>query len=128
MFKLNKSEAPQRARKGLVSHILLQQGDVQNDRLAVTWVDVAPGSGQQPHSHGPEQAYVIIKGRGLMRVDNEEKEVAEGDFIYIPPNQVHSIINRSDELLTYISASTPAFDLTAIYDTGELRTETDTAS
>jgi len=125
MFKQNKSEAPRREREGLASHILLQQGDVPDVRLAITWVDVAPGSGQRPHGHGPEQVYVIIKGTGRMRVGNEEQEVAEGALIYIPPNVVHSIENLSNGMLTYISAATPTFDLKAIYDTGELRIGSD---
>lgn len=55
MFKQNKSKAPRRERDGLISHILLQQGDVPGDRLAITWVDVLPCSSQKLHSHAPEQ-------------------------------------------------------------------------
>ena len=40
MYKLNKSEVPKRQRDGLLSHILLQQGDVPNTQLSVTWVEV----------------------------------------------------------------------------------------
>lgn len=121
MFKQNKNEAPSRERDGLVSHILLQQGDVSDTQLAITWVDVAPRSSQKPHSHAPEQVYVIIKGKGLMRVGEEKQDVTEGDLIYIPPNVVHSIENLSNDMLTYISAATPSIDIKAIYDKGELQ-------
>ena len=122
MFRRGKSEAPRRERQGLVSNILLQRGDVPGDRLAITWVDVAPGSRQTPHRHAPEQVYVIIKGKGLMRVGKEEQDVSAGDLVWIPPNVIHGIENRSSDVLSYISAATPAFDLEALYDTGELRT------
>ncbi len=121
MFKQSKSGSPSRERDGLISHILLQKGDVSCERLSITWVDVAAGSGQSPHRHFPEQVYVIIKGKGRMQVGGEEQEVTEGDLIYIPSNEVHGIENTSrEEVLSYISVSTPAFDLTAFYDTGAL--------
>ncbi len=123
MFLENKERAPRREREGLISQILLQKGDVPGDRLAVTWVDVAPGAGQRPHSHSAEQVYVIVRGRGRIEVGNEKQEVAAGDLIYIPSNAIHSIRNRSDETLTYISAATPAVDMTALYDKGDLQIE-----
>ena len=67
LFKRERLKAPGRERDGLVSHILLHEGDVPEARLTVTWVDVAPGPGQRPHSHAPEQVYVAVGGRGRMR-------------------------------------------------------------
>jgi mannose-6-phosphate isomerase-like protein (cupin superfamily) len=121
LFKRSRSEATWRERDGLVSHIILHAGDVSETRLTVTWVDVAPGSGQRPHSHAPEQVYVIVRGRGKMKVGNEERQVAEGDLIYIPPDTLHGIENLADEMLTYVSAATPAVDWEAFYDEGPLR-------
>ncbi len=121
MFKQNIADAPQREREGLTSHILLQQGDVPGLGLSVTWVEVAPGSRQRPHSHAPEQVYVIVRGTGKMHVGEEAQDVRPGDLIYIPPNVTHGIENTSGETLTYLSAATPAFDLKALYDTGTLK-------
>ncbi len=73
MFTRNRSESPRRERDGLVSHILLAEGDVVGGELTVTWVDVAPGSAQRPNGHGSEQVYVVVEGRGLMRVGDEER-------------------------------------------------------
>jgi mannose-6-phosphate isomerase-like protein (cupin superfamily) len=68
------------------------------------------------HRHEPEQVYVIVEGTGRMRVGEEEEEVVTGDLIYIPPNLVHAIENRSEDVLSYLSAATPAFDIAAYYD------------
>ncbi|NJL37099.1 MAG: cupin domain-containing protein [Leptolyngbyaceae cyanobacterium RM2_2_4] len=84
--------------------------------MTVTWVEVTVGAQQQPHQHEPEQVYVLITGKGQMRVGDEAKEVAAGDLIYIPPQALHSIENTGDEVLSYISATTPAFDFKAFYD------------
>ncbi len=120
LFKRGKREAPVRRISGLTSYILLQQGDVASDNLAITWVDVEPGSGQQPHRHSPEQVYVITQGQGRMQVGEEYVDAEVGDMVFIPPDTVHSMTNTGSETLTYVSASTPAFDLKALYDTGEL--------
>jgi mannose-6-phosphate isomerase-like protein (cupin superfamily) len=117
MFKRNKSQVLTGEREGLLSHLLLQEGDIPDGKLAITWVDIKPGSGQRPHKHFPEQVYVIIKGKGRMRVGDEEEEVREGDLVYIPSNVTHGIKNLLDEKLTYLSASTPAFNIKNFYDT-----------
>jgi mannose-6-phosphate isomerase-like protein (cupin superfamily) len=124
MFKRNRTEAPRRERDGLVSHILLHAGDLPETQLTVTWVDVAPGSGQRPHSHAPEQVYVVVRGRGRMRIDDEERFVSEGDLVYIPPDTLHGIENISEKVLTYVSAATPTVDWEVFYDTGPLRART----
>ena len=121
MFKRGRSEAARRERDGLVSHVLLNVGDLPETRLTVTWVDVDPGSGQRLHSHGPEQVYVVVSGREKMKVGDEERWVVEGDLIYIPPDTLHGIENLSDEVLTYVSAATPTVDWEAFYDTGPLQ-------
>ena len=120
MFTRNKSGAPRRERDGLISHILLEKGDVPGGELTVTWVDVASGSAQSSHKHAPEQVYVVVRGRGLMRVGDEERSVAEGDLVYIPSNMTHSIENTSDRVLTYVSTATPNVDWQAFDDTGPL--------
>ncbi len=121
MFRRKRSEALRREREGLVSHILWHTGDLPEARLTVTWVDVAPGSGQRPHGHAPEQVYVILRGRGRMRVGDEELVVGEGDLIHIPPGTLHGIENLADEVLTYVSAATPTIDWAAFYDEGPQR-------
>jgi mannose-6-phosphate isomerase-like protein (cupin superfamily) len=121
MIVHNKERCPRRERSGLVSRILLQQGDLLDLRLMTTWVDVAAGSRQRLHNHPSEQVYVITAGRGTMAVGDERQEVAGGDLVYVPPNIIHGVENSSKEVLTYISAATPAMDAEAAYDTGQLR-------
>jgi oxalate decarboxylase/phosphoglucose isomerase-like protein (cupin superfamily) len=46
-----------------------------------------------------------------------------GDLVYVPPGAVHRIENTSEDVLTYVSAATPALDAEAAYDAGQLRPE-----
>ncbi len=120
MFTTNISTVPARDRSGLRSNILLQAGDVADCDLTVTWVDVQPGARQQPHSHDPQQIYVIVHGRGRMHVEADEREVAQGDLVFIPPRATHAIDNTGPDTLTYVSVATPAFSISDLYDAGEL--------
>jgi len=120
MFVRSTASAPTRERDGLVSRVLLQLGDVPRAALTVTWVDVQPGGAQQQHHHEPQQVYVVVGGRGRMTVAEEERDVERGDLVFIPPDVPHSIVNAGDEVLTYVSASSPAFSITDLYDGGLL--------
>jgi mannose-6-phosphate isomerase-like protein (cupin superfamily) len=62
-----------------------------------------------------------VRGRGKIKVGSEERVVMEGDLIHIPPGTVHGIENPSDEVLTYVSAATPAVDWEGFYETGPPR-------
>lgn len=123
MYTRNKEEGPRRERSGLVSHILLQQGDLPESSLTAIWVGVTRGSSQRPHDHASEQVYVITAGRGRMLVGEEEREVGTGDLVYVPSGAAHGTENASKEVLTYVSAATPALDAEAVYDTGQFRSE-----
>ncbi len=120
MFKRSLTESPKRIRPGLVSHILLQSGDTPTDNLAIARVEVEPGSNQQPHHHVPEQAYIIINGKGRIKVGSEIADVQTGDLLYIPSNVEHAVENAGSEKLIYISVTVPAFNIEALYDTGQL--------
>jgi mannose-6-phosphate isomerase-like protein (cupin superfamily) len=121
MFKKGLSESPKRIRPGLVSHILLQPGDAPTDNLAIAWVMVEPGAGQQPHHHVPEQAYIVVGGQGRIKVASDIADVKAGDLVYVPSNAEHSVENIGTERLIYVSVASPALDIEAMYDTGQLK-------
>ncbi len=121
MFKRGLTEAPKRILPGLVSHILLQSGDTPTDNLAISRVEIDPGSHQRTHHHAPEQAYIIINGNGRIKVGSKFADVQAGDLLYIPSNVEHAVENTGLGKLIYISVTVPAFDIEALYDTGQLK-------
>jgi quercetin dioxygenase-like cupin family protein len=52
---------------------------------------VEAGGAVHPHSHHTHEYYYMLDGRGVMTIEEEEREVVPGDFIHIPPNKVHSL-------------------------------------
>jgi mannose-6-phosphate isomerase-like protein (cupin superfamily) len=53
------------------------------------------------------EVYYILKGKGLMHIDSESKEVGAGSTVYIPPNSVQSIKNLGREDLEFICIVNP---------------------
>ncbi len=105
-------ESPRNHRGGQVSYLLLTKGQFGSQNLAMTWVEGKPGSEQAVHAHpATEQVYVVISGRGVMTVGDEQREVAAGTMILVPPRTGHAIRNTGDEPLVYVSATALPFDL-----------------
>lgn len=120
MFSSSIETAERRDLDGLRSSVLLQSDSGADTDLSVTWVEVAPGSRQPPHSHPPQQVYVVVEGRGRMLVGGEERELGRGELALIPSGAEHGIVNIGDGPLIYVSAATPSFKVTDVYDSGEL--------
>lgn len=58
--------------------------------------EVAGGGAVEPHTHPTHEYYYVMSGRGLMRIEDEEREIAQGDLVYIPPNKVHTLRPLTD--------------------------------
>ena len=73
-------------------------------------MEALPGSQQPIHAHADsEQVYVIVSGRGVMIVGDEEREVEADVNVFIPPRTGHAIKTVGEEALVYVSASSPPF-------------------
>jgi mannose-6-phosphate isomerase-like protein (cupin superfamily) len=93
----------------LTSHMLISPQNSSTRNLSIQISTIPKGSGQPIHAHDPEQCYYIIKGTGLMIIEDETREVKSGDAIYIPSNNKHGIKNIGDGALAYLTANSPAF-------------------
>ena len=71
---------------------------------------VPPGKRGCPYHfhHNQEELFVVLRGRGTLRVAGELIPIETGDVIFIPPGRefAHQILNDSDALLEYLSFST----------------------
>ena len=71
---------------------------------------LAPGKRGCPYHlhHAQEEAFVVLEGRGTLRVAGEMLEIKAGDVAFLPagPDYPHQIINTSDAPLKYLSIST----------------------
>lgn len=61
------------------------------------------------HKMKTSEVYYIMEGEGLMHIENEERKVAKGDTVYIPPNSAQYIKNTGDCDLKFICIVDPAW-------------------
>ena len=70
--------------------------------------ELAQGQSTQRHYHGAtEEIYFIEAGRGAIEVDGEQREVAPGDAVLIPPGAWHEI--RALEPLRFLCCCVPPY-------------------
>lgn len=94
----------------LTSWMLISPQNSAAHGISMQISEIPAGSEQPLHSHDPEQCYYIIKGQGLMFIEEEAKEVSAGSAIHIPPGKRHGIRNIGNGVLEYLTANSPAFD------------------
>jgi mannose-6-phosphate isomerase-like protein (cupin superfamily) len=56
-----------------------------------------------------EELYFFTAGSGRMTLADEEREVAAGDCVVIPPGQVHQLVNTGDGPLVLLCCCAPAY-------------------
>jgi mannose-6-phosphate isomerase-like protein (cupin superfamily) len=93
----------------LTSYMLISPQSSSSRNLSIQISEIPVGSGQPVHAHEPEQCYYVIRGKGLMIIEDESREVSAGDAIYIPPDIKHGIKNTGNEVLEYLTANSPCF-------------------
>jgi uncharacterized cupin superfamily protein len=79
-------------------------------KLGISVDTLAPGKRGCPYHfhHAQEEAFVVLRGQGTLRVAGQLLPISEGDVAFIPPGPEypHQIINTSDAPLEYLSIST----------------------
>ena len=58
---------------------------------------LAPGQATQRHYHAKtEEIYLLTEGGGRLEVDGDERDVAPGDAVLIPPGAWHQLVAGAD--------------------------------
>lgn len=85
--------------KGVVSwKTLISAPQTATDSLTVGIASCPPQEGHLcPHRHTEAEVYHIISGRGIIKIDDYEQEVAAGSVVFIPGNAEHGIRNEDPQ-------------------------------
>ena len=70
--------------------------------LYMRLITVEPGGLIPLHKHEVIHEMFIIKGTGAMLSPTGETAVAEGNFIYVPSNEIHGTRNTGSEPLQFV--------------------------
>lgn len=70
--------------------------------FALRYFEVEAGGQTVLDQHQHDHGVVILRGKGMVILGEEKKEVSPGDVIYIPPQEVHQLINRGEEIFAFL--------------------------
>ena len=76
------------------------------DRMMISVVDLEPHSVVEEHAHPHEQVGILLSGKMVFTIGNEEKTVQAGDMWRIPGNVRHKVVTL-DEPARAIDIFTP---------------------
>ena len=69
----------------------------------------ARSPGPPPHSHARlTDSFFVLDGTLTILLGDEQREAPAGSFAVVPPGNVHSISNTSDEPVRFLNVSAPA--------------------
>lgn len=92
----------------------LDPADEAKLTVAEVWID--RGKATSAHLHKiTEEIYVVVRGVGRLRLDDDVRDVHPGDCVVIKPGTVHEIGNEHDEPLVFIATCTPRVDRSDFY-------------
>ena len=64
---------------------------------------IPPKASVGSHYHnGVEEIYLVIKGKGIVKVNDEQADIIYGDAIPVRAKEIHSFENNSDEPLEFV--------------------------
>ena len=78
-------------------------------RYSLAWAKVPVGKKTYLHALKTTEVYFIIKGTGIMYIDEEQSTVEPYDTIYIPPQAKQCIANTGSEDLEFVCIVDPAW-------------------
>ncbi|MGD2072223.1 MAG: cupin domain-containing protein [Candidatus Thorarchaeota archaeon] len=71
---------------------------------------VKPGKATLPHRFKTaSEVYYILKGRGIMHINDQSADVGPGATIYIPPMAIQYVENKSQEDLEFLCIVYPSW-------------------
>lgn len=90
---------------GMWTALLIGESNSGCNEISIQITHVQPNEEQSMHSHPENQCYYLISGVGLMCIDDEKREVKQGDAIFIPGNSTHGIMNIGTCEMVYLTAN-----------------------
>jgi uncharacterized cupin superfamily protein len=102
---------------GLITNSL---GEAAGSRKIYVNIDYVPPKAYSTkyHSHSQqEEFFMILSGMGTLRLNEEEKNVSQGDFFAKPAGEdiAHTFYNSGDEVLTILDVGTIESEDTCYY-------------
>jgi quercetin dioxygenase-like cupin family protein len=66
-----------------------------------------PGGQSDPDVHDQDEVMLVLSGRGTVRLDDEQAEIAPGEVVVLERNRTHVVHNDGDTPLTWVALYWP---------------------
>lgn len=94
---------------GRRTRVLVGPGSpVAAERFVLGYVTVHPGGAVPLHAHEQEEVYLVLSGRGMMRVGGEVEPVEPVTAVHIPSGAPHELRNTGDTEMVMVFVYAPA--------------------
>lgn len=101
---------PFTTRDGSTIRSLLDRTNAPVEQQSLAEATLPPGAATEPHHHKvSEEFYYVLQGSGRITIDGEERPVAPGDAILIPPGAVHTLRNSGADELRILCCCAPPY-------------------
>ncbi len=64
--------------------------------------DIQPGTDNPLHTHAYSHDLFVMRGTGLIRLEDGEQRITEGDVASIGSYEPHAFVNDGDEVLQFL--------------------------
>ena len=95
--------------KTTIREILHPQKEGVDIRYSLAYASVKEGKASIPHRLKTSEVYYILKGRGIVHINDESAEVSSNHTVFIPPNALQHIQNTGDSELAFLCIVDPAW-------------------
>jgi|GEM_PF-1670090 len=90
--------------------------DKERSALYPSLCQIPPFGETSPHSHFEEEVFIVVRGRGKLRIDENTRQdqiLSEGSLVKIPAGKTHQLFNLSEAPLEFVSVYTEDYTLVA---------------
>ena len=78
-------------------------------RYSIAHCTINPGKTSKPHIMKISEVYYILEGKGIIHVNEEQKQVAKNESLFIPPNSRQCLKNIGETDLVALCIVDPAW-------------------
>ena len=97
---------PEKKMKGVSVRWLIGPAE-KAPNFALRYFEIEPGGWTSLDRHAHDHGVVVLRGHGQVLLDQEEHEIAFGDVVYVPPDEVHQFKNSGEEPLGFLCVIPP---------------------
>ena len=80
------------------AHGVLYQEFLRRPSMSLGLYVLPAGAEDPQRPHGEDEAYLVLRGRGRIRVGDEDRAVEPGTVVFVPARAVHRFHDITEEL------------------------------